>query len=373
MTKLICKVCGHKDLNLEPHIVAHHLDDAGTTEMAAGEQRDTATLKWYCEKFGITEEMVVGEIVHHSLLADEAKPMSEKVSKDEIDFCGVKLSKVKGGSTSLIPKVNPAYHFPEFASGVASDMIENKRVMLVGHTGCGKSSLIEQMAARIGQPCLRVNMNGQTTIGDFVGLYTVKGGETVWVDGALPLAMRNGYWLIIDELGFAESAILSVLNYVLEPNGKLTLKEKGHEIVEPHANFRLFATDNAAGCMSDYRSLYQGTNLMNEAFMDRWRVYHVDYLPAEEEAKVLAASVPRMTIKIATHLVKVANMVREAFRKEEISCTFSLRRLIDWSELMIRYRDPVKAAGPSIFSKTSRQDAEVIKAIIERTMLANKE
>ncbi len=98
----------------------------------------------------------------------------------------------------------------------------------------------------------------------------MKGGETVWVDGVLPVAMRAGHWLIIDEIDFVEPAIIAVLTAVLEPGGRLLLKEKGDEIVTPHPAFRLFATANAAGAMSVYRHLYQGANLLNEAFLDRW-------------------------------------------------------------------------------------------------------
>jgi cobaltochelatase CobS len=184
--------------------------------------------------------------------------------------------------------------------------------------------------------------------------------------------MRHGLWLIVDELDFAEPAILSVLNSVLEHNGKLTLKEKGHEIVEPHPNFRIMATANGVGCMSQYRGLYQGTNLMNEAFLDRWRVYHIDYLPPEEEVQVIMASVPRMSVKVASVVVRVGNMIREAFKKEEIACTFSLRRMLDWCELLIRHKNALRAAEPAIFAKVSHEDAEVIRGIITRTMVSQK-
>ena len=150
--------------------------------------------------------------------------------------------------------------------------------MLIGHTGAGKTSLIEQVAARAQHGVVRSNMNGQTTVGDFVGFWTVKGGETMWVDGVLPTAMREGLWLIVDEIDFAEPSILAALTAVLEPHGRLTLKEKGNEVVAPHPAFRLFATANAVGAMSQFRHLYQGANLMNEAFLDRWRVYLLDYL-----------------------------------------------------------------------------------------------
>lgn len=270
------------------------------------------------------------------------------------------------GEELLVPNAIGHYCWPEYSKDVALDIKENKRVLLTGHTGTGKTSLIQQFAAKINQPAIRVNLNGQTTVSDFVGFWMAKDGEMVWVDGSLPKAMRAGYWLILDEIDFAEAEILAVLNSVLEPNGALTLKERGHEMIAPHPDFRLFATANTVGCMLEYRSLYQGTNILNEAFLDRWRVYHVTYLPADKESEVLAASVGRMNVRITTVLVQVASMVREAFEKEEVSCTFSLRRLIDWTEMMVRHRDPLKAAENTVFSKIAREDAEVIRGIIQR-------
>jgi cobaltochelatase CobS len=111
---------------------------------------------------------------------------------------------------------------------------------------------------------------------------------------------------------------------------------------------------------------------MNEAFLDRWRVYHIDYLPADEEVQIIVKSVPRMTPKVAAVIVRVGNMIRESFKKEEVSCTFSLRRMLDWAELMIRHKDPVKAAECSIFAKISREDAEVVRGIISRVMVSQK-
>jgi cobaltochelatase CobS len=238
-------------------------------------------------------------------------------------------------------------------------------VMLIGHTGAGKTSLIEQIAARAAHGVLRSNMNGQTTIGDFVGFWTVKGGETKWVDGVLPLAMRAGHWLVIDEIDFAEPAILAVLTAVLEPGGRLLLKEKGDEIVTPHPAFRLFATANAVGAMSAYRHLYQGANLMNEAFLDRWRVYLMDYLSPADEARVLTRTfAPRLDDALAHTLAAIAADCRAAFVREDLASAFSTRRLIDWTELMLRHGDPERAAGPAIYSKVSAEDATLIRSII---------
>ena len=270
-----------------------------------------------------------------------------------------------GVGHALVPRINPAYLFSPRFDDIVLDIVENKRVMLIGHTGAGKTSFIEQVAARARYGVLRSNMNGQTTAGDFVGFWTVKGGETIWVDGVLPTAMREGLWLIVDEIDFAEPSILAALTAVLEPQGRLVLKEKGHEIVEPHPDFRLFATANAVGAMSRFRHLYQGANLMNEAFLDRWRVYRIDYLSPEEEADVLVRTLaPHMTRPLADTLATIAAECRAAFLREDLSSAFSTRRLIDWAELMLRTGDPERAAEPAIYAKVAPEDAAFIRAIV---------
>jgi cobaltochelatase CobS len=274
-----------------------------------------------------------------------------------------------GEPNALVPRVNAAYLFTERGDDIVQDIVENRRVMLIGHTGSGKTSFIEQVAARANYGVLRANMNGQTTIGDFVGFWTVKGGETIWVDGVLPVAMREGYWLIIDELDFAEPSILAVLTAVLEPNGRLLLKERGNEIIEPHPSFRLFATANAAGAMSAYRHLYQGANLLNEAFLDRWRVYLFDYLSPEEETEVLLRTLPHLTPPLAQTLAAIAADCRAAFAREDLASAFSTRRLIDWAELMLRTGDIERAAAPAIYAKVSADDAALIRSVIRHHVI----
>jgi cobaltochelatase CobS len=269
-----------------------------------------------------------------------------------------------------IPKSDPNYHFQPITADVVLDAKEGAPVMLTGHTGTGKTSMITEIAAQIGQPLLRANMNGQTSPADFTGFWSVKGAETVWVDGILPYAMRHGLWLVVDELDFAESTILSVLNAVLEKGTPLLLSEKGGEVVQPHENFRIFATTNTAGQMSEFRGLYQGTNLLNEAFLDRWRCYLVDYMPENLEAKVLQ-SVSGISEGMAPMLVKVAAMCRKSFTEETLQSSFSTRRLMDWSRMIVRHRRlgekaALKAAESTIYAKVSKEDAETIKGVIIR-------
>lgn len=272
----------------------------------------------------------------------------------------------------FIPKLDRAYHFQPMTEEVCHDLFKRKPLLLIGHTGTGKTSMAEQIAARLGQPTIRANMNGQTTISDFVGFWGVRGAETYWVDGVLPFAMKNGFWLIVDELDFADAPILSVLNAVLERNGKLVLKEKGHEVIIPHPHFRLIATANACGRMAEYRSLYQGTNIMNEAFMDRFKCYIVDYMPEALEKKVLKASYPELSEQLCSKLVDLASSVRKAFVQEAVQCTFSTRRLLDWAEAIVHFqhkkaKKPVaKAAESTIFSKISKEDAAALEGFMKR-------
>jgi cobaltochelatase CobS len=332
---LTCKECGFKAENLEPHIRTVH------------------NLELYIQKHDAKVEDIVG---------------SHLLDSTDIEGVNIRGSKLPIANRTENVPAQEYYNFPTDTNLIINDINKRKNVMLTGHTGCGKTSLVKQLAARSKNGFLRVNLNGQTTISDFIGFWTVKGGETVWIDGSLPHAMRNGLWLVLDEIDFAEAPILSVLNSVLEKNGALFLKEKGHEMVVPHENFRIFATANSVGAMSDFRGLYQGTNLLNEAFLDRWQVYFIDYLSEKEEIDVLVNVVPRMSEQMAKYIVKAGSLIRESFKNEEISATFSLRRMIDYADKMIEIKDHFKAAESTILSKVSPQDAAVIRAVLQRTL-----
>ncbi|MBY4866420.1 AAA family ATPase [Burkholderia sp. Bp9017] len=353
--------------------IQHHRPDGSTSvdTVVDADNLDAKLRKWRHEGFARRDECdgdraspALRESFMHDLrLAHAAPPAASRHAANTVPVGGVPMPRGPGGP--LVPPRNPAYLFTARASGVLEDIVENRRILLIGHTGTGKTSLIEQVAAQAGHGVLRSNMNGQTTVGDFVGFWTVKGGETIWVDGVLPAAMREGLWLIVDEIDFAEPAILAVLTAVLEPGGRLLLKEKGNEIVVPHPSFRLFATANAVGAMGQFRHLYQGANVMNEAFLDRWRVYHIDYLPPHDEAQVLQQTFgPRMSAAMAATLAAIAADCRAAFVREDLASAFSTRRLLDWGELMLRTGDPESAAGPTIYAKVGPEDAALIRSII---------
>lgn len=348
--KLQCKHCNYKSGNLYQHIVDCHGGEEGARAYHA--------------------EHGLNAIIHPDL--------QEAFLGEKIKVAGVEVPQreVAPALSTYVPKCDMSYHFQPFVEDLVMDLTENRSVptMLIGHTGTGKSSLYAQIAARINQPVLRVNMNNQASISDFVGLWTVKAGETIWIDGALPWCMKNGVWLIIDEIDFAEPAILSVLNSVLEVGGMLHLKEKGDEVVVAHKNFRICATANTAGAMAEYRHLYQGTNVLNDAFMDRWRVYMVNYMQPADEANVLKSAVPGITDRIAVSMVEIANACRKSFAEEDLASNFSTRRLLDWGYLLVRHaakyraEAPLKAAEAAIFSKVSKEDKIAIEGIIQRIL-----
>jgi cobaltochelatase CobS len=353
--------------------IQHHRPDGSTSvdTVVDADNLDAKLRKWHQEGFARRDDAAGNRpsparrerFMQDLRRALAPQPATRGDAADAVPVGGVPMPRGAGGP--LVPPHNPAYLFTARAANVLEDIVENRRILLIGHTGTGKTSLIEQAAARTDHGVLRSNMNGQTTVGDFVGFWTVKGGETIWVDGVLPTAMRAGLWLIVDEIDFAEPAILAVLTAVLEPAGRLLLKEKGNEIVVPHSSFRLFATANAVGAMGQFRHLYQGANLMNEAFLDRWRVYHLDYLPPHDEAQVLQRTFgPRMSAAMADTFAAIAADCRVAFVREDLASAFSTRRLLDWAELTLRTGDPESAAGPTIYAKVGPEDAALIRSIV---------
>lgn len=267
----------------------------------------------------------------------------------------------------LIPDLEPNYRFQNYMGHIIDSINMKENLLLTGGTGAGKTSQILQLAARINQPVLRANFNGETRLSDFIGKMHVIDGETRWIDGILPLAMKNGYWLLLDEIDFADPSILSLLHPVLEDNPVLVLKENDGEVIKPHKDFRIFGTANSIGAMQDKAGSYGGTNQMNEAFIDRWQVILVPALPEKEEIKVLKAKVEGIKTVWVKRMVEFANKVRnnklENF--EFASDSFSTRRLIAWAKKSALLGSPILGAKLAWLDKMSASDQEIIKRILE--------
>jgi MoxR-like ATPase len=260
------------------------------------------------------------------------------------------------------------YRFQPFIKDVIDSIHANENVLLTGGTGVGKTTHIVQLAARIKQPILRINFNGETRMSDLIGKMTVVAGETRWVDGVLPTAMRNGYWILFDEIDFADPSVLSLLHPVLEQNPMITLKENGGEIIKPHPLFRVFATANSIGAMSDRSGAYGGTNTMNEAFLDRWQVIMVNNLPEKEEIKVIRYEAKGLNATTAKKMVIFANMARsQNFGDSSVMyCgdNFSTRKIVAWAKKTALHRDPIVGAKKSWLDKMPKSDQDAMMRIL---------
>ena len=269
---------------------------------------------------------------------------------------------------TLIPESKEGYRFQPFLAHVIDSINSNQSVLLSGGTGVGKTTHISQLASQINQPLLRINFNGETRMSDLIGKNQVIAGATVWCDGVLPMAMRNGYWLLLDELDFADPAVLSLLHPVIEDQPMLVLKENQGEVVKPHPNFRLFATANSIGAMQERASSYSGTNQMNEAFLDRWQVLLVDNLPEKEELKVIKSEVPGIKTRWAKKIVQFANQARNKKLEENYEFSgdnFSTRKVLSWAKKTALLRSPIEGAKLSWLDKMNFSEQEVIIRILE--------
>lgn len=273
---------------------------------------------------------------------------------------------LKENDKNAIP-LESDYQFQPFVTDIIDCIHEKENVLLTGGTGVGKTTHILQLAARINQPVLRINFNGETRMADLIGKMTVLNGETIWVDGVLPTAMRKGYWIIFDEIDFADPAVLSLLHPVLEQNPILTLKENGGEIIKPHHLFRVFATSNSIGAMSERASSYSGTNIMNEAFLDRWHVIMVNNLSVKDEIKVIKSEVPGLAMSVAKKMVSFSNEVRNQSLQDAIYSgdNFSTRKLIAWAKKTALHRSAIIGAKKSWVDKLPQSEQESMNKVLE--------
>lgn len=280
-------------------------------------------------------------------------------------YQGRVLVKRESGSP-LVPLQDSNYRFQPFVSNVVDSINAGENILLTGGTGVGKTSSIEQIAAQCHVPLIRVNFNGETRLSDFIGKVHVVKGETHWVDGVLPMAMKNGYWLLLDELDFADPSILSLLHPVLEENPCLVLKENAGDVIRPHPNFRLFATANSIGAMQDRAGSYSGTNHMNEAFLDRWQVLMIPNLSLKEELKVVKNKVSGLKSSWAKNIVDFAQKVR-AKKLEGIdlaSDSFSTRRVLAWAKKTALLRSPIEGAKLAWLDKIQSSDHDALLKLL---------
>lgn len=239
-----------------------------------------------------------------------------------------------------VPEIDDAYIFDKKTTlAILAGFAHNKRVMVQGYHGTGKSTHIEQVAARLNWPCVRVNLDSHVSRIDLIGkdVIALKDGKQVteFKEGILPWALRNPVALVFDEYDAGRPDVMFVIQRVLESSGKLTLLDQ-NEVLHPHPAFRIFATANTIG-LGDTTGLYHGTQQINQGQMDRWNIVAaLNYLPPEQETDIVLARVPAYKTddgkKTVAAMVRMAGLTRKGFMAGDLSTVMSPRTVINWAE-----------------------------------------
>ena len=239
------------------------------------------------------------------------------------------------------PKIDPDYVFdPATTRAILAGFARNRRVMIQGYHGTGKSTHVEQVAARLNWPMVRVNLDSHVSRIDMVGkdAIVLKDGKQVteFQEGILPWALQRPVALLFDEYDAGRPDVMFVIQRVLEAAGSLTLLDQT-KVIRPHPYFRLFSTTNTIG-LGDTTGLYHGTQQINQGQMDRWSIVStLNYLPFETENKIVLAKMKKLASSdegaaIVANMVKVADLTREAFINGDISTVMSPRTVLTWAE-----------------------------------------
>jgi cobaltochelatase CobS len=250
--------------------------------------------------------------------------------------------KVPGFSKSnqYVPDLDPAYRFDRDTTlAILAGFAHNRRVMIQGYHGTGKSTHIEQVAARLNWPCVRINLDSHISRIDLVGkdAIVLKDGQQVteFREGLLPWALQHPVALVFDEYDAGRPDVMFVIQRVLEVQGKLTLLDQ-NRVIRAHPAFRLFSTTNTIG-LGDTTGLYHGTQQINQGQMDRWSIVAtLNYLSHDAEVEIVLSKVPNYAApekrKKIDAMVRVADMTRNAFIAGDLSTVMSPRTVITWAE-----------------------------------------
>jgi cobaltochelatase CobS len=278
--------------------------------------------------------------------------------------------------TAYAPDIDPAYRFdPATTMAILSGFAEGRRVIVQGRHGTGKSTHIEQVAARLNWPCLRVNLDSHISRIDLLGkdAIVLREGKQVteYREGILPWAYQRPVALVFDEYDAGRPDVMFVIQRVLEAEGRLTVLDQ-NRVLRPHPSFRLLATANTVG-LGDTSGLYHGTQQLNQAQLDRWNVVaRLDYLPTEEEAAVVIARAPWMHDRIEQDLVmqmvRMAQLTRTGFEAGDLSTLMSPRTVICWAENYRSFGNLEYAFETAFLNRCDEAERPIIAEYYQRAM-----
>jgi len=273
-----------------------------------------------------------------------------------------------------VPDVDEDYLFnPETTRAIIAGFAHNRRVMIQGYHGTGKSTHIEQVAARLNWPCIRVNLDSHVSRIDLVGkdAIVIKDGKqiTAFKEGILPYALQSNTALVFDEYDAGRPDVMFVIQRVLEVSGRLTLLDQS-KVIQPHPAFRLFSTTNTIG-LGDTSGLYHGTQQINQGQMDRWSIVAtLNYLPHDDEVNIVQAKVKSFAKgkkrEIVDNMVRIADMTRSAFINGDLSTVMSPRTVITWAENADIFNDVGFAFRVSFLNKCDELERPLVAEFYQR-------
>ena len=273
-----------------------------------------------------------------------------------------------------VPEIDDTYRFdPETTLAILAGFQHNRRVMVQGYHGTGKSTHVEQVAARLNWPCVRVNLDSHISRIDLIGKDAIKLKDglqvTEFQEGILPWALRNPVAIVFDEYDAGRPDVMFVIQRVLEVDGKLTLLDQ-NEVIHPHPSFRLFATTNTIG-LGDTTGLYHGTQQLNQGQMDRWSlVTTLNYLAHDAEVDIIVAKNPRLDTddgrKTVARMVTVADLSRTAFMNGDISTVMSPRTVINWAQNAEIFSDVGFAFRLTFLNKCDELERQTVAEFYQR-------
>ena len=300
---------------------------------------------------------------------------TDKLSYSDELFGIKKRVKVRHFSkkTQLVPEIDKSYIFDETTTlSILAGFNHNKRVLIQGLHGTGKSTHIEQIAARLNWPCLRINLDGHISRFDLLGkdAITIKDQKqvTTFKQGMLPWSIENPVALVFDEYDAGRPDVMFVIQRLLESDGKLTLLDQ-NKVITPNPLFRIFGTCNTLGT-GDMSGLYHGTQNLNQGQLDRWNIFTtLDFMNSETEVNIIKNKLGKTTKKIKdeiNNMVKLANLVRKSFSNNDISTIISPRTSIIWAQNIEIFDNTELAFKLTFFNKCNESDKKVISELYQR-------
>jgi len=276
--------------------------------------------------------------------------------------------------TQWVPETDLTYVFDKNTTlAILAGFQYDRRVMIQGYHGTGKSTHIEQVAARLNWPCVRINLDSHISRIDLLGKDAIvlrnEKQVTEFKEGILPWSIQNPVALVFDEYDVGRPDVMFVIQRILEVDGKLTLLDQ-NQVISPHSSFRLFATTNTVG-MGDVTGLYHGTQQINQGQMDRWHILTtLNYLDRAHELSVVIGKVPELKNAkgkaLAKSMIQLADLTRQGFINEDISSLMSPRTVITWAQNYMIFKDIKHSFRLTFLNKCDEAERPIVAEYFQR-------